>query len=1374
MKNLPTTEGIRQILIAGDYKGKNRAHGRVTVEPYWGLNKTASAYAEGNRGPYRWFQKADDSQWEVEVPNIQSIEISRDIDQPVASCTIRMYNQWHNLNAEIPELVTQLGKPGYFWFERGKAGTDPLNRWNQSPATGGVTRSGAAAIDDGQPFSWTNVLVPNALIRTYQGYGGHGLSIDAALASHNLTRTGVWMIDTVVAGTDGMLTLTCRDMGRLLMNQRVFPPLVPDYLYPLDYYPDGSFAFDSPWEPPLTGTGVTSVSRGVIPVAGHGSSLGIRYNGDPLSNPVIDGHYVTDAKDNNPKTWSWSAASPNPDDNTEYWEFTTLPVGGTTAASCSEFTLYPWGGGYTMYVSIYESGAWVPHADPAVGNLTPHVKVDGSNDIIGGYPYVATYPIPHAEPGHERPLTFDLPRAYNMQSIRITLRHNKLSTGGYRCGIRDIVCLKVAEPLTLETITALPNITCVGITKSGGSGGTLGNGYWVLDSGGHVYGFGDAADYDETLFGGPASHCETSFWGVTNPNNFVAMVGHPDGQGYWVLEANGYISAFGTAAHMGHNVRWTGTRALTFDSLVGDLAVDIAVNSDGTGYWVIYSDGQVWGFGAEGGGSNVFQCPLTDVAIFSTAIMNSRMPKFQAYIGTTIVGHPTAAPGTSSFWCTNGWGEVFANGQCGHFGQFTNAVGPSGPLGPDEWIWSMDCTDDGSGYWLVGGSGRIAQFGSAVGKGETDLYKDYRNMSPPDDPYVELSPEVLRDTYNGMIRDICRGHDKPDPELGGVGGGYYALTGGGRVIAINENEWGSPSWWGRSGFKWHQGTFQDYTDIVKEMLLWSGFLLYDSVTPALKVHGDLEKTGIKSDHKLSTDTFDKKTILEVINLLREVVGYTFWIDDEGAAHFESANVWSSGNFITNGAVRTHVLDYPTPIDERTNLISYSALADGSQLVSEIITGSTTPMFQIPQEINHVRLEAVNAVAPIKTSTEHGTATPLRGMENPMMYTNAMFKDSEEMRIMAELIALRIWFSQRTGSVKMVCDPSIQINDQVQIIERNTSDTNYHYVRGVTTSMNLDTGEYTAQLSTNWLGSQASWTITRSAITDGLRQVKISEIIDRWQTLAAGENNRPSLVTGRIGLGSAEHRLEWHFLQNDYALVRPLSGGSNINVGWTATGLLTVSPDATGAGLTGNGALVSVEAFQADYLGSFTVTINGTAHAVSQLGTTFYTGALPAGAHTVTVTHGDGAKRAGQSTLALKISAATAGASLAKTVFSVSDEKPLPFTPASPVGPRCQSIDLNSFVADTASSSLAWRVVFSEPVTGLAAANFTVRKTGTVAGGTVSFTGSGDTYIVTVSGLTGVGKVGLDLTSAQATVLGWPSGTPMPPLTTIGKNYNKTA
>ena len=76
--------------------------------------------------------------------------------------------------------------------------------------------------------------MPNALIRTYQGFGGQDKPIRDAEADGNIVLNGVWLVDDVTIGADGTINLKLRDMAKLLIDQQLLPPLVPQELYPLD------------------------------------------------------------------------------------------------------------------------------------------------------------------------------------------------------------------------------------------------------------------------------------------------------------------------------------------------------------------------------------------------------------------------------------------------------------------------------------------------------------------------------------------------------------------------------------------------------------------------------------------------------------------------------------------------------------------------------------------------------------------------------------------------------------------------------------------------------------------------------------------------------------------------------------------------------------------------------------------------------------------------------------------------------------------------------------------------------------------------------------------------------------------------------------
>ena len=79
--------------------------------------------------------------------------------------------------------------------------------------------------------------------------------------------------------------------------------------------------------------------------------------------------------------------------------------------------------------------------------------------------------------------------------------------------------------------------------------------------------------------------------------------------------------------------------------------------------------------------------------------------------------------------------------------------------------------------------------------------------------------------------------------------------------------------------------------------------------------------------------------------------------------------------------------------------------------------------------------------------------------------------------MASLISLHMWFQQRIGSVDALANPCIGINDQVRIFERTTSETYVHYVRSMSTTHDLDTGQYLMRVGTHWMGDESDWAIT---------------------------------------------------------------------------------------------------------------------------------------------------------------------------------------------------------------------------------------------------------------------------------------------------------
>lgn len=279
------------------------------------------------------------------------------------------------------------------------------------------------------------------------------------------------------------------------------------------------------------------------------------------------------------------------------------------------------------------------------------------------------------------------------------------------------------------------------------------------------------------------------------------------------------------------------------------------------------------------------------------------------------------------------------------------------------------------------------------------------------------------------------------------------------------------------------GNYFDYADIVYDMLLWAGFL-YDSfpteILPDLgggappdagaagfaQVHGVLELTGAYADAGLPDDLFDKRPIIDVITEIRGIVGYLFWIDEAGGAHFQSPNWFQPGNFDEN---QVHT-DFVPEIDERIQLTGYAMTLSSENLRTQIVIASEA-IPPVPPYGSHAdAYEAYKDAVGRSTVYEPPEAAELgHGMVLPAMWRNGAFNDPEEQLTMAELIGMHITFRSRQGSVKMAGNPCIQVNDQVRINERTTSETYLHYVRGIQSTLDNESGDYSMTLTTHWLG-----------------------------------------------------------------------------------------------------------------------------------------------------------------------------------------------------------------------------------------------------------------------------------------------------------------
>ena len=187
-----------------------------------------------------------------------------------------------------------------------------------------------------------------------------------------------------------------------------------------------------------------------------------------------------------------------------------------------------------------------------------------------------------------------------------------------------------------------------------------GTGYWLADAQGFVTAHGTAVNYGDMAFGA-----------LNAP--IVKMVATPDGRGYWLVGADGGIYTFGDAGYYGS----TGNRVLAAP------IVGMATTPDGKGYWLVGADGGVFGFGDARFAGSMGGKPLN----------------------APIVGMATDQA-TGGYWLVGSDGGVFAFGA-----PFYGSTGGERLNAP---VNGMTGTPSGHGYLFVASDGGIFTYGDAA------------------------------------------------------------------------------------------------------------------------------------------------------------------------------------------------------------------------------------------------------------------------------------------------------------------------------------------------------------------------------------------------------------------------------------------------------------------------------------------------------------------------------------------------------------------------------------------------------------------------------------------------------------------------------------
>jgi hypothetical protein len=288
-----------------------------------------------------------------------------------------------------------------------------------------------------------------------------------------------------------------------------------------------------------------------------------------------------------------------------------------------------------------------------------------------------------------------------------------------------------------------------------------------------------------------------------------------------------------------------------------------------------------------------------------------------------------------------------------------------------------------------------------------------------------------------------------------------------------------------------QGNYRDYTHIVKWMCAWGGFYWppessgrdfwmrgdgdrqyvhpdhHDPRFTDGRVWGTFQPTGTAATADLTVDLFDKKPFMDVINYVRDIVGFIFMIDEWGGVIWRLPSLYPQivevngvptakpGNYISPDPLthsarvsRTRSVDQYVTIDEKETLLDYSTVLDSENLRERIFVADATGK--------------VGTVV-------RGFNPTFDGFRRTAGWTDQNFKTKRETTVMADMIAAQQMFDYRRTSLSTPGYPAIQVDDQIRVFERVTNETYFHYVLGIRSSLNMVTGEWTYDLNTHWLG-----------------------------------------------------------------------------------------------------------------------------------------------------------------------------------------------------------------------------------------------------------------------------------------------------------------
>jgi hypothetical protein len=243
-----------------------------------------------------------------------------------------------------------------------------------------------------------------------------------------------------------------------------------------------------------------------------------------------------------------------------------------------------------------------------------------------------------------------------------------------------------------------------------------GQGYWVVQADGGVHSYGDAE---------PLTSLPAGANGASTP--IVAMARTYDGHGAWLVNTKGHVFELGDARSYG---------SLSSDKAAQAPITSMASTSDGRGYWLLAADGKVYRFGDAPlqGMPNTYSAPYDAIVARPAGgyiITGADDAENYAYPGALVLGGgpgytmsatlvgAASTPSGNGSWLAGSDGGVYS------FGSGTGSAATTfyGSVQSDNVtltapVTAMAATPDGGGYWLLGADGTIFDFGDAHSFGD--------------------------------------------------------------------------------------------------------------------------------------------------------------------------------------------------------------------------------------------------------------------------------------------------------------------------------------------------------------------------------------------------------------------------------------------------------------------------------------------------------------------------------------------------------------------------------------------------------------------------------------------------------------------------------